>query len=786
MDSLVPDPLSKFVDDFAHLATPESQFTPPFRRLYFLASALGVYHDEPSFQCHPLSPGDLHPIQEKSFWILWQWWVDHSAFCRLHPHEDPGNYHVHLIQGSPHILRTDSSHSTHFLNLFAHELMGPWPSYIPEVLKGARGSAVIHSACRAVALPCYRAALASNLGKSLMPLKSDVPIAWPENEAIHGPRILAEEDLPGLNPRCDLGVDVDPCPWLPKTGGLPFFLWDRDSRRTVEVSSLVSRPQYTAISHTWGRWEKVVAGQVKKTNVPGVDAWQVPENTIFDVVSLPTILSKVPATRFVWLDLVCIPQDGSQRARSEIARQAEIFQNSEHSIIWLNRLESWEGLQSAISWMSLVYLGVDRDPFYRTTSQSKSGTWPEGNCTGLFEKYDFGPNIRRSSMTLCGWFTSLWTLQEVCLRPDMWLCNGDWELLTVGAERKPVPINILIALTHACSQVHQERFSMLDSRTDFEGGIFKPSFDTSSTITEPDKMFGTLISHDFFHPGYLELFELLDRTGLDNLQGMQRGIIMGLGSRRYCKMRRAEAIMSVLGVKNWFEDVGTAGGDGNGDLVLGQYPLTFLRETASVIGASFFDSLSFSTAKVADIANGPPPSYRGSLMPFNSSAGDAKLTHPEQEVGPNRLFVDEEDHPSVASWKITQEGSVEISSVGLLASSGDDPITLREGIRCSIWVTHDKDHIFDPEARVPEANARFRSFELHSWLRSYHIQDGPNYAVELFCGRRTKRGVLLKECASSPGTFFKIGNWVTWSRKRLGEENSSKPAEIVAVDWRVL
>lgn len=203
--------------------------------------------------------------------------------------------------------------------------MGPWPSYISEVLKGARGSAVIHSACRAVALPCYRAALASNLGKSLMPLKSDVPIARPENEAIHGPRILAEEDLPRLNPRCDLGVDVDPCPWLPKTGGLLFFLWDRDSRRTVEVSSLVSRPQYTAISHTWGRWEKVVSGQVKKTNVPGVNGWQVPENTIFDVVSLPKILSRVPATRFVWLDLVCIPQDGSQRARSEIARQAEIF-----------------------------------------------------------------------------------------------------------------------------------------------------------------------------------------------------------------------------------------------------------------------------------------------------------------------------------------------------------------------------------------------------------------------------------------------------------------------------
>lgn len=785
MDSPVPDPLWKFVDYHVDNATAESQFTPPFRRLYFLASALGVYHDEPSFQANLISSGDLHPVQEKSFWILWQWWTDHSAFCRLHPHEDPGHYHVHLVQGSPHILRTKSTHSFYILSLFEHELMGPGFPHISQALNGARRYTAMHAACRAIALPCYRTALTSNLGKVLMPLESDLPIASSEEKVIHGPRILAQEDLAGLNPRCDSGVHVDPCPWLPKAGGLPFFLWDRDSCRTVEVSSLISRPQYTAISHTWGRWEKVEAGQVKKTNIPGVDGWQVPENTIFDVASLPTILSRVPATRFVWLDLVCIPQDGSQRARSEIARQAEIFQNSEHSIIWLNRLESWEGLQSAISWMSLLYLGVDGDPFYRTTSQSKSGTWPEGNCTGLFEKYDFGPNILRSSMTLCGWFTSLWTLQELCLRPDMWLCNGDWELLTVGAERKPVAINTLIALTHACSRTLQERFSMLDSKTDFEG-TSKPSFDTSSTITEPDKMFGTLISHDFFYPGYLELFELLDRTGLDNLQAVQREMIMGLGSRRYCKMRRAEAIMSVLGVKNWFEAIETAPGDDEGDLVLGQYPLAFVRETASAMGAGFFNSLSFSTAKLADITNGLPPPYRGSLMPFNSSASDATLTHPEQEVGPNGQFAEEDEHPSVACWAITQEGSVQISSVGLLASSADDPKTLREDIRCSIWVTHDNDHVVDPRDPIPEANARYRSAELRSWLRSYHIQDGPNYAVELFCGRHTKRGVLLKECASSPGTFFKIGNWGAWARMNLRGEDLYKPAKTVAVDWRVL
>ncbi|KAL6412556.1 hypothetical protein AUP68_03759 [Ilyonectria robusta] len=206
----------------------------------------------------------------------------------------------------------------------------------------------------------------------------------------------------------------------------------------------------------------------------------------------------------------------------------------------------------------------------------------------------------------------------------MWLYNENWELLTVGAERKPVPINTLIALTHACSPTLQERFSMLDS--------------------------------------------------LDHLQAMQREMIMGLGSRRYCKMRGAEAIMSVLGVKNWFVATKTAPGDGEGDLVLGQYPLAFVRETASAMGTGFFNSLSFSTAKLADIANGPPPSYRGSLMPFNSSASDATLTHPEQEVGPNGQFVEEEEHPSVACCAITQEGA------------GKDHGTVSENTLSAAWV----------------------------------------------------------------------------------------------------
>ena len=46
------------------------------------------------------------------------------------------------------------------------------------------------------------------------------------------------------------------------------------------------------------------------------------------------------------------------------------------------------------------------------------------------------------------WFSSLWTLQEICLRPDMRLCNKNWEVLAVGEhEQLHVGMDDLIALS---------------------------------------------------------------------------------------------------------------------------------------------------------------------------------------------------------------------------------------------------------------------------------------------------------------------------------------------------
>jgi len=110
-----------------------------------------------------------------------------------------------------------------------------------------------------------------------------------------------------------------------------------------------------------------------------------------------------------------------------------------------------------ITW-SLVFPGVDnKDSQGQQDTTSTTSRITEGACIGLFDLYALAPGISRKEMLPCGWLTSLWTLQELCLRPDMWLCNRNSELLPAGLEETPVTMNTLIALTGECLRVVQER-----------------------------------------------------------------------------------------------------------------------------------------------------------------------------------------------------------------------------------------------------------------------------------------------------------------------------------------
>jgi len=295
----------------------------------------------------------------------------------------------------------------------------------------------------------------------------------------------------------------------------------------------------------------------------------------------------------------------------------------------------------------------------------------------------------------------------------------------------------------------------------------------------PNQLFSSIAKYSTFHTWFLELYELFNSTGVDNLLAMKRKYIMFLGSQRYCKERRAEAIMSVVGVKTWFKAESQTSREVEQNLVLKQYPLAFVREVAAVLGATFFDSLSISPLGVAEVAERPPSTY---LMPFNSGLGNSTIL--EQKVILNRGFGEEEEHPSVATWTITSEGSVQMSKAGIVASSIDE--TASEEIMRGIWLIHDAEDYFDPRFNaLPESDQRFRTVELRTWLKSYNVAQGPNYAVELFYGREAKRGILLKEIGIDSGRLFNIGNFVT-SRHYRSRREHILMAETVTVDWLVL
>lgn len=77
---------------------------------------------------------------------------------------------------------------------------------------------------------------------------------------------------------------------------------------------------------------------------------------------------------------------------------------------------------------------------------------------------------------------------------------------------------------------------------------------------------------------------------MSELIWMSPSAVFTFGQLRQCSESRAEAIMSVIGATQWYEDHiaehGTAPPEA--DLVLGLYPVAFLNEAASKLGPTFF------------------------------------------------------------------------------------------------------------------------------------------------------------------------------------------------------
>ena len=602
-------------------------------------------------------------------------------------------------------------------------------------------------------------------------------------------QIQAAADLPGLLAR-SIGATLDPCHWLEKDFPqleLPFYLWNVEARCTVEAAELKDRGnvQYICISHTWGRFR--IREQFAK--IPGV-SWAVPCNTQFSVRSLPDQLTRVFQKGFIWIDLLCIPQDRTPLALGEIARQSLIFVRATSVVAWINDLFEWKDLQAAIEWVSLFYLysRANIDFCYPqnqpSTPQAHWGLRRDSFTSATSSRSTLQPLL---SGNVTPWLTSLWTLQEACLRPDMSFCNAKWEPLLIG-ENTLMTLDTIIVLASFLDVANREGTPVNLDQYDMSycSGYWhdpvRPNYTGRNAVT-----ISALLRYRKGDIAYVNsLKSALESSRVWKVNQVLPANLLSLGQLRQVTdsgpTARAEAIMSAVGATSWFKEFYSPNNSQPSDLVMGLYPLPFLRELARKQPVSFYwtstDCLEYLTSSVS---LSPYPwvravgrQYCGSMMPF---LADKSHVSGEGSIGGFSLLQFPED--CVLDWLIQVDGSVLIRKALCFKRLKLQP-SMHSDFRVAPLV--ENDGILSH--RTPML--RHREPFLDEWLETFHPAT-PNYAVSLSRLGESNRGnfglcgILLKRVGFQNDTevLVKIGIF-------LAPNDGSYIFERKKVNWLVI
>lgn len=519
----------------------------------------------------------------------------------------------------------------------------------------------------------------------------------------------------------------------------PRFLWDNRARRTIDASALQPRPPYLCISHTWGRWRKP-----SSASIPGVD-WPVPENTRYDVRALPDELSHVES-QFIWFDLFCIPQNGSPLADIEIANQSSIFKGATETIAWVNDVESWPIVQHHLNWLGLKYLKIATNLDTDTIDEKLTHitqlleTSPQVELMKKVFRREEGRSTPKGEPV--SWFSSLWTLQECVLCPDITLFSRNWDALTdnCGARIDLRTLVLFISQTRS--------LACLDSRPEI-------------SVTSPHQYRAAVMASNerrellkAWNPpnGVRDLIDLSMFTRLADVLGSLSPVTVFTNANvRECSGDRAPAIMSAIGVTDWYLPWSSNRHEQTRKhLVLGIYPLEFIQEAARKFGAVFFETSSskesFRVSALDFLFKKRPI---GSMLPFSRETGwDHNIA-----VANMNTKIDIRDHEAVSRWAVRADGAVEVPAAGIIAASSEStdkptPAVIEwwEGPVTRRYLGGDIVEVSDFSEKLKEI------------ARKHHV-----YAVALYedCGRQY--GVLLQSPRmklSRQRRLMKIGRYI--------------------------
>ncbi|KAI4600083.1 hypothetical protein KJ359_001185 [Pestalotiopsis sp. 9143b] len=442
---------------------------------------------------------------------------------------------------------------------------------------------------------------------------------------------------------------VDACHWLTdqaplhepqgSRSGLPHYLWDIEKRCTVAVADIIDSPmRYGIISHTWGRWRQ--DNSVKVDGVP----WLVPSLSRYDVRGIPQMIHDAGFPEpYVWIDLFCIPQEmattwQAEICKQELPRQAAIFQNAATAVVWLSDIDDWSAIDPIISWLSLEYMSahsmLEYDRAFDIASAREVIREQASSSDGLsISTIEKDGNVRQGPP---GWFTSLWTLQEVMMRPDMILVDRNWLPLLAGD----------------CLAIDMDSLAVLLSQS--ASGTWR--------MTVPEAL-----------PKGVEDFTIvMNSTGMSNLYYSGELTALIVGRTRVSTSSRAPAIMSVLGATKWFEGQELKQFQTQEEqdyMVCGLYPLVFVEEVRDRVGAAFFTCWN-QPATWRTCVGGPGDEVQivslvGTMLPFMPISETQTQRGVYSKMTMRRL----PDHPSIAGWEIHADGSVFLPEVGIMAST---------------------------------------------------------------------------------------------------------------------
>ena len=271
--------------------------------------------------------------------------------------------------------------------------------------------------------------------------------------------------------------------------------------------------------------------------------------------------------------------------------------------------------------------------------------------------------------------------------------------------------------------------------------------------------------------GVKELIALLERTGMSELPRMSPLSVLTLGNQRYCERRRAEAVMSVVDARAWFLE-NDEYQQNQKDLVLGKYPLSFVREVRNKLKGQFFATADTTFEE---------SNKSGMLLPFSDTS-----------TGSRRAVVNPfgaEDHPAVETWILGQDGSVHLPKVGIVAAYPS-----RSG-------TEEIARVLVPQGTpgIPERHETTRNeVDLNEFLASFSPSQEKYAICILHSGGRVNGYIIVEETSHGPqqtldvvqrvfrkvAVFFYNANDEEHRAKRKNEKYQFPQSEVV--NWIVL